>query len=277
MSLYKTPEGEQAVMAAYDAALQSWPVAYETQMIPMRHGDTFVIASGNPASPALILLHGAGSNSTMWAGDVGAYSHNFRVYAVDLIGEAGKSAVNRPAWEGAAFAEWLEDVLNGLKVERAAFVGISQGAWAALKLAVAMPERVAKLALIAPAGVVPDKSTFLLRAIGGQLLGNWGTKRFVRSLFGDQSIPDSIIHRITLTNSQFKPRIGTLPIFTDDELRQLTMPVLLLGGTKDIARDIEAIAARFDEFLPQLTVKIAPGGGHALLHTVDDVMGFLAG
>jgi pimeloyl-ACP methyl ester carboxylesterase len=112
--IYKTPEGERTVMALYDNALKNWSAPYETRQIPTRHGDTFVIASGNPASPVLILLHGAGGNSTMWAGDVGDYSRHFRVYAVDLPGEAGKSAPNRPAWDRPAFAEWLEDVFDGL-------------------------------------------------------------------------------------------------------------------------------------------------------------------
>lgn len=274
-SLYKTPEGEKAVMAMYDDALKNWPVPYETRKISTRHGAAFVVTSGSELSPALILLHGAGGNSSMWAGDVSVYSKHFRVHAVDLPGEAGKSDSNRPAWDSPAFAEWLEDVLNGLHIERATLVGISQGAWTALKFATTMPNRVEKLVVMTPAGIVPDRFSFLPRAIVLNALGTWGTRRMVQSLFGDQTIPDNVIDGVVKTTMQFKYRIGIVPIFSDEELRRLTMPTLLLGGTKDIARDMEKIAARLGRFLPKLTVKIISGAGHALVQTSDCVMEFL--
>lgn len=274
-ALYKSAEGEHTVMAIYDDALAHWSAPYQTQVVPTRYGDTFVIASGDMHAPALILLHGAGSNSAIWAGDVGEYSRYFQVYAVDLIGEAGKSAPNRPAWESGAFADWLEDVLNGLQIERATLVGISQGAWTALKFAVAMPERVDNLVLLAPGGIVPDRKSFLLKAIVAMLLGKWGIARFVSALFGDQTVPDGVVDTVVQITAQFKPRIGVLPIFTEEELSRLTMPSYLIGGTKDIIRDNEKIAARLRDILPQLTVNIIPGAGHALINTSGSVVAFL--
>jgi pimeloyl-ACP methyl ester carboxylesterase len=202
--LYKTPAGESVVMAIYDAALQSWPVPCQTQMVSTRYGETFVIASGNPLAPPIILLHGAGGNSAMWAGDVEGYSSQFRVYAVDLPGEAGKSTSNRPTWDSPAFAEWLEDVLNGLRIKHVTFVGISQGAWAALKFAVVNPERVRKLALIAPAGIIPDRLSFLPTAIVLSLFGKWGIKRLVGRLLADQNPPESVIETVGRNNGSLQ-------------------------------------------------------------------------
>ena len=272
---YKTSEGEQAVMALYDAALKNWPVAYETQMVTTRHGDTFVITSGDTSAPAMILLHGAGGNSTMWAGDAKDYSQHFRVYAVDLPGEAGKSADNRPTWNSPAFAEWLEDVLNGLQIEHATLVGISQGAWTALKFATTHPERVDKLVLMAPGGIVPDRKSFLIRAIGAMLLGKWGITNMVQALFGDQTVPDGVVEIVVQMTTAFKPRMGVLPIFADDALRRLTMPTLLIGGTKDIIRDTAQIEGRLRGIVPDLKVTIMPGAGHALINTCEAVMAFL--
>jgi pimeloyl-ACP methyl ester carboxylesterase len=273
--LYKSVESEKAVMAIYDAAMKNWAVPYDTQVVETRYGATFVIASGDVQLPVLVLLHGAGGNSTMWAGDVGEYAKQYRVYAVDLIGEAGKSAPQRPAWDSAAFAEWLEDVFNGLKIERAAMVGISQGAWTALKFGVVHPERVEKLVLMTPGGIIPDRSSFIIRAIGWMMLGKWGIGRMVKSLFGDQVVPDGVIDIVTQMTTHFKPRMGVLPIFSDDELRRLTMPILLLGGTKDIMRDMDQIEARLRGLVPHMTSKRIMGGGHALLHTQADVTTFL--
>lgn len=274
-AIYKSEAGEQAVMAMYDAALSHWPVPYETMLLPTRHGDTFVIASGDVSAPPLILLHGAGSNSAIWAGDTAAYSRHYRVYAVDLIGEPGKSAPNRPAWEGAAYAEWLEDVFNGLHIEQAVVVGISQGAWTALKFSVVNPERIEKLILICPGGIIPDRPSFLIRAIGLSLLGQWGTRRLIRALFGAQPVPEGVEDTVALVMGNFKGQFGVLPIFTDAELRRLTMPTLLLGGGRDVMRDLPKIAARLRGLLPHLEVTIFPAAGHVVLNTVGTVLDFL--
>ncbi|MBX3064067.1 MAG: alpha/beta fold hydrolase [Anaerolineae bacterium] len=275
--LYNTPAGEALVMALYDAVLQNWMVPSQTQMVSTRCGKTFVIASGDPFAPPVVLLHGAGGNSAMWAGDVADYASQFRVYAVDLPGEAGKSTPNRPPWAGAAFGEWLEDVLNALNVEQASLVGISQGGWAALKFAVMMPERVTKLVLIAPAGIVPDRRSFLPLAIMLSFLGKAGIKRFVQALLADQNPPDrdGLVERVAEMSAHFRPRIGVIPLFSDAELRRLTMPILLLGGTKDICRDVAKIEARLKMLVPQLSVKLISGVGHIVLNTSGCALQFL--
>jgi pimeloyl-ACP methyl ester carboxylesterase len=275
--IYKTPAGEKAVMAVYDALLARWPVPHETLTIPTRYGDTFVIASGERASPPLVLLHGAGTNSSIWAGDVVEYSRQYRVYAVDLLGEPGRSAPNRPAWNSPAYAEWLADVLDALPVDKATLAGISQGGWTALKFAAYQPERVERLVLIAPGGVVPDRLSFILRAIAFTLLGERGIRRMVRLMFADQPVPAGVEDIIVLMMKHFKARVGVLPIFSDEELQRLTMPTLLLGGSQDAVRDMEKIAARMRRLLPHLAVTIVPGGGHALMNTTPHILAFLAG
>jgi pimeloyl-ACP methyl ester carboxylesterase len=274
-SIYKTPAGEQAVMAFYDSVLEQWPLPHERLSIPTRHGDTFVLACGNPAGPPLILLHGAGTNSAIWAGDVMTYGRDFHLYAVDLIGEAGRSAPNRPPWQGPAYVQWLDDVLAALPVETVTLAGISQGAWTALKFAVARPERIERLVLICPGGIVPDKLSFVLRAIPLSLLGLWGTERLAQLIYAEQPLPAGTLEAIMLIMRHFKSRIGVLPIFSDEELQRLTMPTLLLGGGRDALRDNEKIAARLTPLLPNLQVTILPEGGHALLNTKGYVMEFL--
>jgi pimeloyl-ACP methyl ester carboxylesterase len=275
-SIYKSPAGERAVMALYDKVLADyWPAPYETSTLPTRHGDTFVIACGEETAPALVLLHGAGSNSAIWAADAALYGRQHRVYAVDLIGEPGKSAPNRPAWDSPAYAEWLEDVLDGLRLDQAALLGVSQGGWTALKFATYRPERVGKLALLCPGGVVSDRTSFYLRFLPLLLLGKWGARRANRMLFGSQPVPKEADEFLVVTLAHFKPRTGVLPIYSDQELSRLTMPVLLLGGTQDAIRDSEKIAARMRKLVPQLTSIIVPGAGHVLLNTTDYTIPFL--
>jgi pimeloyl-ACP methyl ester carboxylesterase len=262
-------------MALYDGLLDQWPVPYAGLAVDTRHGATFVVASGEESKPPLVLLHGAGTNSAVWGADVVDYAHHYRVYAVDLLGEPGKSAPHRPAWDGPAYGEWLEDVFDQLGLEKPAVAGISQGGWAALKLAVRRPARVEKLVLMAPAGVIPDRKSFLLRAIPLTLLGRWGARRLARMTFGDQPVPDGVEDIVVTITSHFKPRVGIVPLFSDEELRRLTMPTLLLGGTQDIIRDTNKIAARLQALLPEVQVIVIPGAGHALLDTTGYILPFL--
>jgi pimeloyl-ACP methyl ester carboxylesterase len=275
-TIYRTPAGEQAVMTLYDTLLDRWPVAHDRLIIPTRHGSTFVIASGEPGAPPLVLLHGAGANSAVWAGDVVEYSRQYRVYAVDLMGEPGKSAPNRPAWDSPAYAEWLEDVFDALKIDTATLIAVSQGGWTALKFTTHTPERVNRLVLMAPGGVVPGGMSFLVKTVLFSLLGRRGIQHTVRSLFGNQPIPDGVVDIIVVIMRNFRPRVGVLPVFSDEELQRLTMPTLLLGGTQDVLFDLRKIAARLQRLVPHLEVIIIPGAGHALLDTTGYVMSFLA-
>lgn len=262
-------------MAFYNSMLAQWPVKYETREVPTRHGNTFIIVSGERGAEPLILLHGAGTNSTMWVGDVNAYSEHYRVYAIDIIGEAGKSSPNRPAWHGPAYKEWLTDIFAELKLDKATIMGISQGSWIALKFATANPTQVNKLVLICPGGIIPDKMIFVFKVLPLMMLGSWGIIRIVKMLYGDQPIPDGVTEAMIIMTTHFKPRVGALPIFSDEALSRLTMPTLLIAGTKDQLRNSEAIAARMKRLIKSLSVKLIQGGGHALNNTIDTALPFL--
>jgi pimeloyl-ACP methyl ester carboxylesterase len=247
-SIYKSPAGKSQIMALYDAVLARWPVPYETFNLPTRHGETFIIASGEVSAPPLVLLHGSASNAVSWVGDVPEYSQHFRVYAVDLPGEPGKSAENRPAWDGPGFAEWLEDVLDGLKIQKTALLGISQGGWTALRFATTRPERVTRLVLLAPGGVMPARSSFILKAILLSMLGRWGAERINRIVFGKQTIHPDAVKFMDAILTHFKARIGKEYLFSDDELKHLNMPTLLIGGTEDALIPMESVMPRMQNW-----------------------------
>jgi pimeloyl-ACP methyl ester carboxylesterase len=273
-TVFKSPAGEKAIMDLYNGLMDRWPVPYESRIVSTRHGDTHMIVSGDPAAPPLILLHGASSNATMWIGDVPQYSACFRVYAVDMIGEAGKSAPTRP--DKAGYVEWLDDVLTALQLDRVTLVGISQGGGVAVHFAAAHPERVTQIALIAPAGVTTDKLSFIFKMIPNMLLGEWGMQRSMRQLYADQPIPDGVVDVMHTIMHNYKPNFGQpFKPLTDDDLRRLTMPVFLIGGDKDVIRDNRKIAARLRSGVPQVQVTIVPGGGHALNDTIGPILAFL--
>src|SRR5438067_2078794 len=103
-----------------------------------------------------------------------ALAQHLRVYAVDVPGEPGMTVEARPRLGSAAYAEWLDDVLDELGLPRAAFLGVSLGGWWSLDYAVRRPERVGALALLNPSGIGRRKTGPLLKFAVLSLFGDWG-------------------------------------------------------------------------------------------------------
>jgi pimeloyl-ACP methyl ester carboxylesterase len=188
--VFRSDANAVEVIREYRAVLDHWPVPRQEIELPTSHGATFVLACGPETAPPVVLLHGAQANSAAWLPDIALWSSRFRLYAVDMIGEAGLSARVRPPLTGGTYALWLDDVFTGLGLARAPLVGTSLGGWLALDYAVRRPARASALALICPAGIGRQKN-FLLAAAPYLLLGAWGKRKIVEKVFG----PAAVQHR----------------------------------------------------------------------------------
>lgn len=273
-TIYKTPNGRDEIYKVYDEALKNWPVDFETKIIKTKFGDTHVIVSGQNDLPALVLLHGASSNATSWIGEIKKYTKHFQVFAIDMIGEPGKSAQSRPAWESDAYADWMSEVIKGLGLKKINLLGLSQGGWIAIKYASSHPEKVEKLVLLSPGGVVATKGSFLLAAIGCSMLGRWGMNKLNEYVFGKQLDADAVKYMNVIMNN-VKPRMDKEYIFTDEELKRLTMPVFLVGGTEDVVRPVDKIEERLEHLVPQFDAIILDKQGHVLMNVAEEVVEWL--
>jgi len=268
-AIYKRCQGESAIKQHYRQLLDRWPVAHEESRVPTREGETFVIACGAREAPPLMLLHGSGTNSAMWMGDVGTWAAEFRVYAVDVIGEPGFSAPSRPPLGSEACALWLDDVLEVFGVEKASFVGVSLGGWLALDYAARRPEKVEQLALINPSGIGRQKPSFLLIALPLLLLGPWGRRKAFAFAAGRTTTPATQGERemaafVSLIFQHFRPRLGKVPVFDNQTLRRLTMPVLLILGARDALLDARESKRRAQALIPRLDMRYLADAGHVI-------------
>jgi pimeloyl-ACP methyl ester carboxylesterase len=274
--IFKSPQGREAILAVYDQILERWPLPFETHMIPTRHGETFVLTCGEESALPLVLLHGSTSNSAMWVGDATTYAASFHMIAVDMPGEPGKSQALRFDLDGPDCAEWLHEVLAALALDRVTLLGISLGGWAALKFATYYPQRVEKLVMLCPGGIAPENNLFMLTALPYLFLGPRGAGKFVSKLNAGQPLHTEAVQYIRLMGAHFNPRPKGGPLFSDQELKRLTMPVLLLAGAKDPLIDSRKTAARLERLLPCLHSEILPEAGHMLANMAGRVMPFLS-
>src|SRR5919199_3168210 len=119
-------------MAAYAATMQLWPVPYEAVDLQSRFGRTHVVVCGPKDAPPLVLLHCLFTSLTVWAQNIGAFSGNRRVYALDMMGQPSKSIPDQPIRDREEMAVWLTDTLAQLGIRQTDLVGYSYGGFAAL-------------------------------------------------------------------------------------------------------------------------------------------------
>ena len=278
--IYKTAEGERLVRERYLTFLKHWPVAHQEMRIPTSQGETFVVASGAEGAPPLLLLHGGVGNSAMWMGQVRAFASHFRVYAIDMIGEAGLSAPSRPPLASEAYAVWLDEVLGGLGVDRASMVGVSLGGWLALDYATRRPERVERVAAMCPGGIGRQRVGIVLATLVLRMCGSWGKRKLRERILGrapaNPSPPvKAFMDFVALMHQHFRPRMVKLPVFSDEALRGLNMPVLAIVGARDVLLDSAETKRRLERHAPKSEVVYLPEAGHVVPDHTGKIVAFL--
>lgn len=272
---FKSKEGKEEVLKYYDFLLTKGSLPHEKIMVNTSYGETFIIAMGKKELPPLILLHGSGMNSAMWIKEMEEYSKTHRVYAVDMPGEPGKSDENQLPFEGDDFSNWLNDVFNELLIEKASIVGISLGAWLGTKFAIKYSDKVDKLILLCPAGIGPQKKSFIFKFLFYSIFGEKGIDKLYYKINGDKPIPEIMLNYQKLIAKHFNFRKVTIPIFTDNELRKLTMPVALFVGGKDVMLHSEKTANRLGSLLNHAEINFIQEEGHSIVNQGNEIRKFL--
>lgn len=284
-SVWKSPEGERMVRERYLEILKYWPVPNRQLHVPTREGETFVIdssaACGDQNAPPLLLLHGSVANSAMWMGDVAAWAPHFRIFAVDMIGDAGLSAPSRPPFASEAHALWLDDVMQALGLERASLVGTTLGGWLAFDYATRRPERVDALVAMCPAGMGRQKLGVVFKTIPLRMMGPWGRRKAAELVLGHapQENPTPamqyFLNFMALIHKNFRVRVVKLPVFSDEALKRLSMPVTAIVGANDVLMDSAETQRRLERNVPGAEVRYIPDAGHFIRGQTQPILEFL--
>lgn len=270
VSAFKTPDGEAAFLGAYDATVKLWPVPHEETDVSSRFGTTHVLVAGPQGAPPLVLLHGYWATSTMWSANIGDFSKDHRVYAIDVMGQPGRSVPGEPIRDAADYVTWLTATLDALHLERVSLVGMSFGGWLALGYAVAVPERLQKLVLLSPGGFLPMVKQFSLRGMLMVFVPSRVTvKSFMRWLgFDDRggAATARLLELMYLGAKHFRVPVETshvMPtVFSDGELSSVRVPTLLLIGEHEVISDPVEAFARARRLMPALEGELIPRCRH---------------
>ena len=270
LSGFKTLDGARRYLRAYDQVLAQWPVSFQELEVPTPFGETHVIASGPEAAPPLVLLHATGTSATGWLLNIGALSQRYRVYAVDILGEPGKTRQRRLLADRTDCAEWFSAVLDGLGLERVRLAGWSFGGWLTLNFVLAAPHRVQQAVLLAPfASLAPHNLGVLLFLKAGPYLPLGPPGRLTLRLMAPGfAFNEQFAQQFTIGGRYFRyanPRRSVFPRpYADEELAAVSVPTLLLVGDREQTFDPRRALANATRLVPEVQAELLSGAGHLL-------------
>ncbi len=173
--------------------------------------------SGEP----FVFLHGNGEDCSYFKNQMDYFKEKFRVIALDTRGH-GKSPRGSSPFTIEQFSRDLYDFMNARQISRAVILGFSDGANIAMKFAMSNPEMVKTLIL------------------NGGNLNSKGVKRTTQ-------IPIEIGYKIAKLFAEKSPEakrneelLGLMvnePNIKPSELSKITVPTLVICGTKDMIKE----------------------------------------
>lgn len=150
MKIYKSKNAKKHIQESYDQLLTMWNVEIEEKDIKTTYGTTHVIVCGQESNPPLVLFHGVGDDSAlMWIYNAKDLATHFRIFAIDTLGGPGKSCPNENYNKTFNGVQWIDEVLDELKLEKIYMSGVSNGAYLTQYYGVHRAERVIKMVCMA--------------------------------------------------------------------------------------------------------------------------------
>ena len=228
----------------------------------------------DPDLPAVVLVHGAGNDHTVWHGPSRYFAYHGRsVLALDLPGHGRSGGRALPTVE--AVASWLVRAIDTLGIERIAIAGHSMGSLIALDAAPTLGERATSLAMLGVAKGLPVHPELLKAArrndhLAVDLITSWGFSR--HSQMGGsrgpglwmsgggmrllERIPDGVLGNDLAACHAYHG--------AEDSARRVTCPALLILGQRDLMSPPSGGAELAAEMSNARTV-VLPDCGHMML------------
>ncbi|GII64403.1 hypothetical protein Skr01_44880 [Sphaerisporangium krabiense] len=266
---FRTAAGQAEFEKIYDQGLDALPPPAEVQDVSTRFGQVRVYRFGDAPGPPIVLLHGRAATSVMWLPNLAALAERHRVFALDLLGEGGRSVQTVPIRNADDQAAWFGDLLERLDVGAAHLVGVSIGGWLACNQAVRAPRHVASISLLEPAntlGRIPLGLVLRTIPIALPFTASWAMPRFLRWVDGNGEVPeDDPVGRVIGANLRhYRAALAPPAYFSDDQLRSIAVPALVLLGGRSVVHDAEKACRRARALIPDVQAELWPDATHSI-------------
>jgi 2-hydroxymuconate-semialdehyde hydrolase/2-hydroxy-6-oxo-octa-2,4-dienoate hydrolase len=225
----------------------------------------------------VLLLHGSGpgvSGTANWQKNIGALSERFRVLAPDSVGFGDTERPDDVVYSLRTWTDHVWAFLDAHGIESTSIVGNSLGGRIALQMATDRPDRIAKMVLMGSPGVgmtltdglaalrayrpSPEAMRDLLRnyfAVNPALISD----ELVRIRY-EASIANGAFEAYTAMFNDPRHKGSELGI-TEDEVRAITTPTLLIHGREDKVVPL-SVSVTMLGLLPHADLHVFSACGH---------------
>ncbi len=235
----------------------------------------------DPTQPAVVFVHGAANDHSVWALQSRYFAHHGRsVLAVDLPGHGRSGGAALASVE--AIADWIGALLDATGIAAAALVGHSLGSLAALAAAARFPQRVTRLALVGPAVPMPVSEDLLAAAkaddhVACELLNGWSFSPG-KQLGGSQQpglwlTGGGMRHMERTRPGVLHPDLAACHAYAGglDAAAAVRCPALLILGARDLMAPPKSAQALAGALADRRVVTL-PDCGHALMAEQPDAV-----
>ena len=272
---FRSAAAKRKYLNLYDRLAEQWPTQSETRFVSTAFGQTFIRIQGPINGKPLLLLPGDTETSLSWLPVIERLSQNCRTYAIDHVYDNGRSIYIKEMSHRTDFVEWLDEVFDELGLELLHLAGFSYGGWQAALYALAHPDRIERLVLLAPSSTILSPGPVLLaRAILYHYLPIRFVARHYFHWYGPDAIKENrirsrlneMVDEDLLARRSFKKRKFVHPTrLSDASWKELRVPTLFLVGENDRTYSARRAVSRLHHVAPEVEAKIAPNTDHYIL------------
>lgn len=264
--IFKNDDARKRMEDWYERFLERVDGKTNSIEISTSYGTNHILMTGDPSKTPLVCLHSMLTSSAHLVSELGTLLDRFYIIAPDLPGQSVRGLPIRLPYTDNSHAKWLWEILEALNLKQVYLLGVSLGGFVARQFASNNPERVKSLILIVPAGIVqgslikgfakmalpmimykmrPTKKR--LRKLVNHLITNWDEDwgRYLGDSFND-----------------FTTNLKIPPLASDEELKKMTMPCLVIGAENDISFPGHKVIERSKKHIPNVETELIRNSRH---------------
>ncbi|MFF5448106.1 alpha/beta fold hydrolase [Streptomyces sp. NPDC012888] len=213
----------------------------------------------------VVLIHGAGSCAATWYPNTPALAADRPVYALDTPGDANRSVHREPMWQPERAAQWLDEALDGLGLDRVHLVGASYGGWLVLNAAHRRPGRLASVTALDPGGLEKVGLRFFAWVFVS-LFATFAPRPLRRRLAEWLQQPVLVVPELRAmvlagVRAYRIRRPAPLPL-TEQELASVRTPLYVVLGRRSLLLDPKRQLERVPRLVPGARAEIVDATGH---------------
>ena len=268
-AFYINSKSEGIIQALYDRQVSALNTDVKDFYADTRFGKTHLLKTGNPKGKPILLFHGRNSTSPLYLRDFLSFRENYLIYAVDTVGQPGKSANTVLSPDNLEYGDWASDVINSLGFKKIICMGSSSGGGILMKLMCVAPQKISKAVLLVPSGICDASIASNLFNIRFPMImyritreDKWIKKAMLSMTVDESEIDDCALEMIKCIFDHVRINAVMPRNVIISDMKNYLPPTLLITGEKDVLFPGRKVIARAKTIIPDLRTYLMKGGGH---------------